>query len=322
MERGFPAAFLFLGIFGGVLGLAVLSFFTTRKATSFDHDAFAVLSIGSITGVLLHNMIDFNLQFTGISIGCIVLLGLLVPPVVPVRDAVQPSFRRWRIRKIFSRADIVIAILLFSLVLWEGAFLATSSLGRHAMAKGDDEKALAWFGKSHLGLFSRDLYLSEAQLRLKRGDTKEAFDALTYYLALNDHDPRAWKILGMLYMQTGDDARAVNSLMAAYERGKYTDIGIMRLLLEAARRSGRQEVITDRKLEFDRIFSAYAQAIEQNTHFIALSQNVEDLQSVASLLSALYPADADQYRSIAHSAEAHAVSERQKYSARQPGILW
>lgn len=322
MERGYPAAVLFATLFGTVIGLAILSYFTVRKANAPERDAFTIMSIGAVTGLLLHNFIDFNLQFTGIGITTTILLGLLVAPAAPVLTPGPISFRRWRIRKLLSRSELSLAGLLLVFALWEGTFLVTSSFGRHAMAAGDDATALEWFERSHPGLFSRDLYLSEAQLHMDNGDYTEALAALDHYRELNPHDARAWKLRGEVLLRTNEHEAALEALEEAYERGRYTDLGITRLLLEAVRRTNRQTEYASRKLEFDALYSAYAQAVENNTHFIALSHNVEELQAVSRLLAALYPLDAQSYRSIARSAVAHARQERERLTARQPGMLW
>jgi len=322
MERGYPLALLFAVLFGSVMGISILSFFTTRKSFSAENDAFTMMCITSITGVLLHNVIDYNLQFTGIGIACILCLGLLVRPAAPVMSDATVSFRRWKIRKYLAHADVILACGVLALCLWEGTFLVTSSLGRHAMAAGDYETALQWFGRSHYALFTRDLYLSEAQLFMQKQHLDDAEKSLERYEEQNAFDPRLWKLRGEVYLRREENDRAVTALSRAYDLGKYTDLGILRLLLESMRRNGKLEEYVPRKHEFDSVFSAYADAIEENTHFIALSQNVEELQAVSRILSQMYPIDEAQYKAIARSALNNARMERDRFAARTPGMLW
>lgn len=322
MERGFPHALLFATLFGIVMGLSLLSFFTTRKSFSAENDAFTMMCLTSLTGILLHNFIDYNLQFTGIGIACVFCMGLLVHPAAPILTDATVSFRRWKIRKYLAHADVILACGILALCLWEGTFLVTSSLGRHAMAAGKTDTALQWFGRSHYALFTRDLYLSEAQLNMQKQNFDAAELSLDRYQKLNAYDPRLWKLRGELSLRLNENDRAVKSLERAYELGKYTDLSILRLLLESMRRTGNLEDFAPRKLEFDTLFSDYADAIEQNTHFIALSQNVEELQSVSRILSQMYPVDEVRYKAIARSASAHAREERDRYAARTPGMLW
>ncbi len=322
MERGIPGMILYMSIFGVVLGVALFSFFHARKATSVDNDMQIAMMIVAVSGVVLHNMIDFNLQFVSISFGTIMCLGFLVAPAKSVIGDAALTFRRWRIRKNLSKLDCIFATFILLALLWEGAFLVTSSLGRHAMSAGNAEEALKWFNRSHGELMTRDLYLSEAQLYMDQKNYAAAENALNRYASMNDEDPRVWKMRGDLYLRTGEADKALSNLETAYAKGKFVDAGIMHLLLEAIRRTRKEVEYSSRKYEFDSIFSDYADAIEQNTHFIALSQNVEELQDIAQLLSLLYPGDGQRYKAIARKAMQHANEEREKYDARAQGLLW
>lgn len=322
MERGIVSLALFASIFGVVLGLALFSFFNLRRGASMENDVQVVTMIVAVTGVLLHNMIDFNLQFVSLGMGTIMCIGFLVIPSKTNSSDATLTFRRWRLRKNLSKLDCILSGLILVVLLWEGAFLVTSSLGRHALAAGDAETALLWFKRSHGEMFSRDLYLSEAQLEMDRKQYAAAESSLKQYESVNPHDPRLWKMYGDLYLQTSETEKALAALETAYERGKYTDASIMHLLLEAIRRSGNENLYAASKLEFDALFSAYADSVERNEHFIALSQNVEELQKIAQLLGLLYPIDSQRYKAIARKAMQHARTEREVYSARSQGLLW
>lgn len=322
MERGFPGMILFIALFGYVLFGAIISFFTERRSNLLEQDIFTIACIGSVVGVLLHNLIDFNLQFIAVSAATAMSLGFLVSPVYPVYREPVVSYRHWRTMRFLQQGEIILAIVLFMIVLWDGVFLVTSSFGRHAMTAGDTKNALMWFERSHAELFTRDLFLSEAQLHLREDNFKAASASLDRYQQLNPHDPRAWKMRGEVLVRIGDEEAALRSVEKAYEFGKYTDLGITRLLTEMVRTSGQQEVYLSRKQELDTLFSQYADAIEANTHFIALSHNVEELQMLAGALSALYPIDKDRYTTIAEHATAHATTERERFDARPHGILW
>lgn len=322
MERGFPALILFISLFGYVLFTATFSFFTARRSNLLEQDSFTIACIAAVVGVLLHNLIDYNLQFIAISMAGVICLGLLVNPVYPAHREPAMSYRHWKSMRFLQRVEILFAMLLFTIALWDGAFLVTSSFGRHAMNNGDIKNALAWFERSHGELFTRDLFLSEARLHMREGNFAEASDALDRYQQLNLHDPRAWKMRGEVQLRMGNEEAALRSLEKAHELGKYTDLGITRLLAENLRKAGREETYLPRKLEFDMLFSDYADAIEANTHFIALSQNVEELQMLARALSALYPIDDERYTTIARRAAAHAKAERERFDARPHGILW
>lgn len=109
-------------------------------------------------------------------------------------------------------------------------------------------------------------------------------------------------------------------MSTAYALGKYTDLDILNLLLQTGHEPTVRTLLIPRKLEFDTLFSEYADAIEHNTHFIALSTNVEALMSVSRELSNLFPNDAQRYKQIARKASAHAEEERKQYTARALGL--
>jgi O-antigen ligase len=321
MERGIASAVFFVGLFGSVFAYAIFSFLHSRKAYLPESDASIVLLITALTGVMLHNLIDFNLQFVGIGVPCMISLGLLVHPVTHTHHQTL-SFHAWKLRKSLQRMDTLIACVLLITVCYEGIFLATSSLGRHALAAGDDRAALAWFQRSHASIFTRDLYLSEAQIQMRLGDLEDAESSLDTYGELNAVDLRVWKLRGELHLRQDKAQEAVLALEEAYTRGKYTDLSILELFLIAQRKAGETEELYARKLEFDALFSEYATAIEQNIHFIDLSQNVEALQAVSRQLSELFPNDAERYKIITRKAVSHAKEERDRYDARPPGMLW
>jgi len=204
----------------------------------------------------------------------------------------------------------------------EGYYLFTSSHARHAEADGNVAEALMWYDRSEGEQFGRDMLLSKSVLLMDSGKTEEAGDALDEYAALNPHDARVWKLKGILALKTRDPGSAFENVAKAFQLGKMTDLGITTLYLQTALSAGKQDAIQAQKTDIDTLFSLYANAIGQNTHFIALSRNVEELQTVASLLGQLFPDDARQYLTIAREAMDHAETERARLTSRKPGILW
>jgi O-antigen ligase len=315
-ERGIPAALLFALLIGGVILSGLIR--------SFRSDALASLlpagALLAVCGVLAHVMIDYNLQFTGIGLPFFTLLGFIAP-VKAASDARRASFLRWKTRRRLSDISAFIALLLIIITIREGRYLVTSSFGRHAAAAGDTVNAQRWFTLSHAELFSRDLLLSSAQLHLQASETGAALTALDSYALLNSHDPRLWRLRGETLLASHDPKGAVQALERAYDLGKYTDVGILRLLLQAYGEAGSDQPKA-RKEEFDQLFRNFADAVLQNTHFIALSQNVEELLKVSRLLSGMFPIDAQRYQSIAREAHNHSIDERSRFASQTPGLLW
>lgn len=323
MERGWPAAFFFSLIIA-FTSLYILHklFFVRRAEWSRENDARDVLLVTAALGVVAHNLIDYNLQFVAIKLPLWLIFAMLYAPAVAGRTNRTASFWRWKISRIAMKVEFLLALALLTVTCVEGYYLVTSSFGRHADAAGDKRAALEWYAKSDGELFSRDLLLSKAVILMDEGRTQEAGEALHAYAKLNPHDARVWKLLGILSLKRRDPALAYGHIRRAHELGRMTDLGITTLYLQSALAAGKTEDLRARKTDIDTLFSQYATAIGRNTHFIALSRNVEELQTVARLLSQLYPSESKRYLEIARQAADHAAEERSRLSSRTPGILW
>lgn len=322
MERGWPAAILGVLIILSVLFGAVKALFTERREWSQEKDATTILLLLGVAGVYMHSQIDYNLQFVGVSIPFWLSLGFLVTPTTSKNGSVSTSFAKWKWSQMLFRFKLLLACLLLFVTFTEGLQLVISSAGRHAEAEGRITDALGWYRAATHEWLSRDLHLSEAALRLRNGDYADALLAVEKYMKENKQDARAWKMKGDILLRMQDYAEAKQALDTAYALGKYTDLSILELLLRTSKDETARADLLSRKLEFDALFSSYADAIERNTHFIALSANVESLMAISRELSALFPTDENRYKLIARKANSHAQEERSTLKARTPGYLW
>lgn len=322
-ERGWAAVVLFLAFLSYVLGLSVRHLFLDRKNDwSLGKDAATIALLTGTLGVLAHNLIDYNLQFVGIALPFWLALALLSTHLAEKRPVSRASFSHWRLAKSLTRVEGIFLFLLLAVVAWEGAFLVVSSLGRRAEATGDIPAALTWYERATPEWFSRDLPLAKARLLEGQGLLDESDAAFEAALDENAVDARTWRLRAELALRRGEPAPAERYAAHAYRLGRYTDIGILRVWIDAATKAGDQSGLRARKQEFDALFAAFAEAIARNTHHIALSGNVEELQVVAGQLSRLFPTDAERYLDIASDAYAHAETERAGFSARPAGLLW
>ncbi len=322
LNLGWPAAILFVLIILYALGSSTKQLMTSRREWSHERDITSILLMISVIGVLAHCMIDYNLQFVAIALPFWMCLGMLVVPAGPKHESAATSFLRWKMFRYMFVVKTLLALSLLIITGFEGTELILSSLGRHAEAAGQTDIALQWYRKAQNEWFSRDMHLSEAMLLLQKDDPSAALKEIELYKKENAFDPRGWKIQGIAQLRAKNLQDAEESFAEAYRLGKYTDLGILDLLLQTDRDPQAKAALLGRKIEFDTLFSAYADAIEHNTHFIALSQNVEELMAVSRELSDLFPNDAQHYKQIARRAYGHAQEERQKLTARTPGILW
>ncbi len=306
MERGVIASILFLLIVTWCF-LSALRRETRRNAKAGS--LLMLLLLVSVLGVILHNLIDYNLQFVGISAPLWIALGLL-----PTRTE----------RKIGTSLQTIITVLLaialLLVTLSEGRYLTVSSLARKAERAGDYSTALSLYSRTTASMFPRDGWLSRAKILMTDGDLDSAQVAIDRAMVLNNLDYRIWKLQGDLFIARKDPSNALIAFGKAYDFGRYNDLGITRALVELLRT--QPKTLDARRNEFELLLNDFGLAIEENTHFIDLSQNVEELAKLCSLLAAIYPEDAAAYRSLSDRSMEHALLERSRLSARPRGLLW
>ncbi len=148
MERGIVAALCLLFIILYALRSAWKSAWRTKPII--------IAVIVSVVGVLIHNLIDYNLQFVGIVLPFMLLLGVLAYPSLCPVPLTMRRVMRW--------TEGVIACAILIVVILEGRTLVLSSLGRHAEAGKNTQVALSWYAQAEGELYSRDLELSRVSL--------------------------------------------------------------------------------------------------------------------------------------------------------------
>lgn len=322
-ERGWPAVIAFGLFLLYVFLLSLKHLFWERKDDwSLAKDARTIALLIAALGVLAHNLIDYNLQFVGLALPLWIVLALLSVPLAAERPISRASFTHWRLTRALVRIETAVALFLFLIIVVEGGFLVTSSMGRRAEARGDDQSALRWYERSSFEWFSRDLLLAQTRLLQAGGLLDEADAVLERSISENEVDARAFRMRAELALRRNQPELALSYALHAFQLGKYSDLGITVALLDSAEAAGKQEEIQGRKQELDTLFAAFAEAIVRNTHFIALGGNVEELQRVADRLARIFPTDARRYEAIAADAVAQAEKERAIYAARPAGLLW
>jgi hypothetical protein len=170
VERGVPAAVLFivllLSIFISIGRFRVpgsrLRTQIVPQPVTQNPQQFLLIAV---LGVLAHNLIDYNLQFVGIALPFWMMLGILsgsahcrLPAMpLPVTDGhiADPNTLNKKIVQLF---ELCIAVILLFIAFYEGLFLLTSSMGRHAEVRDDTVIALRWYDRSTGEFFSRDMH--------------------------------------------------------------------------------------------------------------------------------------------------------------------
>lgn len=309
VERGWVAAFLFTAFLALIL---IPAFGSLQRKEERESDDLRLLLFLGACGVLAHNLIDYNLQFVGIALPLALALGA-VAPLGPVAR---------RARRVRRMIEVVLAIALLLAAAAEFPFLVTSSLGRRAEAAGEIDAALAWYARSGWDMFPRDLALSRASLLLKKQLLFDAERMLLGYTRTNAEDARGWKLLGETEMQLFHAPEAVRDFRQAFLLSRFNDIGIARDELIALATSGDRAGVDGVRGDMEALLQAFGAAIQKNTHFIALSSNVEQFADLAKTAASLYPQDAAALRTLNDEVQSHARAVREEYSTRRAGMLW
>lgn len=308
MERGTPACIIFLSLLAAF-------FITTCRAAKANTSAgrFAVFACLGVIGVLIHSFIDYNLQFVSIAAPFWILLAAASAQnkqVVPARG---------------NTLELSVSVLLLILLVWEGFFLVTSSLGRRAEAANNLVQADYYYQLSSPELFSRDLALAHGALLLRMGEPERALPVIDRAIRQNPEDARVWQLQGDAAREQQDWELAVINYYKAYNLAPYNYlspfVGFLGLTVADREHRGyyRQPMVQE---ELFRIMRSYSLAIQKNSHFIALSDSVELLGRASTLLSKAYPSQSAYLQSLTTPAIKHAKTERERLATAPRGMLW
>ncbi len=306
MERGIPALIVFVVLLSAILLPRRSLFLPSEPSSGSSERTLAGIVLVAVAGVLAHNLIDYNLQFVGIAFPLTVFLGLLCGRAT---KRAEGASRR--------ATEVSIACGLLIIALLEGRLLVLSSVARHAEAAAETQRALQWYDRAADQWFSRDLHLSRTRLLLEEGRTDEARAALDLGLSENPEDARAWKMLGD--MERGESA--VRAYENALSLGGLNDLSITHALMRTLSRTDSGAFLNYLPVA-DGLLTRFGEAVEKNTHFIALSSNVEEFIALANFLADRFPGRAPRYEVAAARVETQARRERERTESRPPGFLW
>ncbi|MFH0770411.1 MAG: O-antigen ligase family protein [Candidatus Peregrinibacteria bacterium] len=308
-EEGLIAAFLLAAI---ILSILLKAF---GKALRDPWGGSFVYLFLAVVGVFAHNLIDYNLQFVSIAVLFWVMLSLLAATVEWKNPRVMN-------KKIVRISELLIATVLLAIAILETPPLLLSSLGRHREALGENNSALTWYDYASFGWFPRDMFLSRTKILYEEKRYNEAQSAIDDYFSKNRQDARAWRREGDIFLAFGRTEDALTAYETAYKLSPLTEVGIVHAVVTTLEKLQRTEEIAARKDEWMAIMARFADAIDANRHFIALSPNVEEFLAFSSTLAMLFPQEAPRLDVLAAKVDHKARTEREKMRARPPGYLW
>lgn len=320
MERGWPVALLLFAL----MCIVLLPFFKAitpacRRFAScplqrvFSHiprrefTGAQVLLFTAFTGVFVHNLVDFNLHFIAVSLPTVLILGMLIQPASGKSN-----------KKFVHISEFALAVILLAAVLHESFFAVTSTLARRADAQNKMTQSLWWYRWSAGEWYTRDLPLNLARLQLRSGSPQVALGTISRYTEVtNSIDARGWILQAEIAGQLKDTALAKRSYEQAFALGRYTDLRILHGLLPLLSLESTT-VLEDRKEEFTGVMKHFYNAILHNSHYVALTPNVEEFMSVAEIMATIYPSEAPRYQVMAASVDRQAKTERLRQAQLLP----
>ena len=305
-ERGIPTMIIF-SLLLVTIGCSLLrQSFNAVKSDSSILTLQTCIFVG-LTGVLLHNIIDFNLQFVGIALPSWILVAFSIP---------QTPEQKQQILTRVSGLVVTTAFLLF-IGIQASAFIL-GSRARQAEMRGDTNQAKTLYQSITHDYFRRDNQLSLSKLFMRLNQITEAKAELQTYSSQNKHDVRSLLLLGEISLKEGSTTNAVRLAKEAYNKAKYTDPSVLHRYLSLL----EPQELSNRRKEFELLLNDYALAIEENTHFISLGSGVEEIIKAAEVFVDRYPEDAEVYRNLADHLRVKARDDRAKYTSRGRGVLW
>ncbi len=320
MERGWPAALAFL-----IFVLAVL--FRALSVALRGDARYAAFLIG-LLGVLVHNLIDFNLQFTLIAAPFWLLLGCVVGSATPKKTwlARMASLLRFpkKMSHVFSlqRAiTVVLAVGVLLVAILEGRFLLLERLASAARAE-NPAQSLQLYAQTRHALFPRDALLEEANMLLMDGELEEAGTVLREFLRRSPYDARVWILMGdySMYAERFDDAHTAYG--RAYALSAWNDLRPLHGLLQVVGRAGSQKELMELLPVAKTMIDSYANAIRTNTHFIALSWHVQEFEAVTILMAQMYPVEKPLLDRLRNEIQLAASRQQAIRSRERAGFLW
>jgi len=314
MERGVVTAILFAVFLFGIL-LPVYWKWEGKTGVRIQGMNIVPVLMVSVIGVLSHNLIDYNLQFVGIALPFWLMLGMLSSLLYKTESSIS-------LRRIFLSAEIGLFTILLAIAIFEAPFMIMSSIGRHAEDRDDYATAQTWYEASKRQGFSRDLHLSRAILYMQGGNTESASSALDMYFEQNGEDARAWKLRGDVCRLERDWDCALMQYEKAYQLGRYNDISILHSLVATLRSARQFDTLEERRYEFDSLMNDFGLAIAMNSHFVALTPNVQELVLLTRIFEKLYPESEPQYAALGAEVMRKAAYEQERLKEEVSGYLW
>lgn len=309
-ERGIPAALLFGLLIVIACIIAFLKMLTLKTVAKRNEQHMYICMFVSVAGLIAHNLIDYNLQFVGITLILWLALGVLLTPLA---NKTQKS--------VHTSWFIIVSIILLC-AFYEAYFIGISSLGRQQFAAGNYVLAAEYFEASKPQWFSRDLHVGLMDIYVRTNQPEKALQTFEEYRTINDQDARAWKLAADAYRLQRDFISAKQYYEHSLMLSLYNDIGTTRWYIQTLLDAGKKKEVVQLRLEFDTLINDFQLAIMNGVHYISLSKNVEELTELLNTMSTVFPESSEKYRGLRAKIIEKSQKDRDFVASRTPGLLW
>lgn len=282
------------GVFVALIFALLLALIVTKTILGFVGDnagSQRFLSLRSCTlvaasGVLMQNMVVSSIDSAAVALPFWLMLGALT---AGIRD-------RFSVPKRLERSfGILMSSFLLLALFYQAFFSAELVWAARKESLGNLRAALLWYTRASSGFLQRDVLLRRAALHLKTGDPVQAETLVRRYIDTMPDDWKGWKLLGEIQHAKKMPDQELEAYAKAFERGRFTNISVIRIFVEAQREAENLDAIDRRKVVIDELLDEFAVLIGANVSGIAESDNVENFIAVCNDFAALYPEESPRY---------------------------
>ncbi len=281
-EEGLIAAIFLLGFF---IILARTMIKRIRFLENFNEYEALIIS-SSLLGAILHNQIDYNLNF-------IVNILLFFILLASVRSMI--SFQHLQGEK-RSYVALLIAGILIVNGIFEMQLTQFEKKAYQSESANDFQKGEMYFEYYEKTLFPREHFMKRFQTFLAEGNIDLAKIALEKHLILNPIDSEGWERLGEIQRSQGKYRDAFSSFKKALNLNPMNHFWYYWNFIDMARKIGSEDEIDKIKGMTLDLLEKYEFQLKNNIHYTVQTPNREAATNLYELLAVVYPKEASSYR--------------------------
>lgn len=264
-----------------LLILFVRTIQTLKKIPAGERILLFTLS-ASIFGSLLHNMIDYNLNFVSTILLLFVFMGMIAFIVNKYSNPFISEVKHKLIKIIFVFVGLIMCFVSLHEVYYSYMFMK----GRAAYKEGDYSTADMYYEKSLNIYLKRDLYIGYAQMNVKKYETegdidslKKAESLLLTGLSLNIHDAFLVNYLGDIELELNKLTEARNYYAKALKLDPKNNLDYYYDVQNVDEYLTKEEI--DQGL---RLLEDFQNKLEVNAHLTILTGNPDSAVMIYELL--------------------------------------